>query len=119
LVPGDSGCWIKDELNGDVYGHVVCLDIFGEASVVPLKSTLEDIRLRTQAEAVSLAEREDLISLHGIKGPRDKTLRIPSENSAGNLEESTAKVAMTSSLWSYLRQIPHSWNYDGTQNQGT
>lgn len=43
-----------------IYGHIVCLDIFEEASVVPLVSTLKSLQFEMKASVVSLPTQEDL-----------------------------------------------------------
>jgi hypothetical protein len=47
-------------LSRDVYGHIVCLDIFEEASVVPLVSALKSLQHEMKASVVSLPTQEDL-----------------------------------------------------------
>ncbi|KAI3324285.1 hypothetical protein HD806DRAFT_494615 [Xylariaceae sp. AK1471] len=54
LRPGDSGSWVMCEGTGEVYGHVVSIDMFGEAYVMPLSHTLNDIGVHLQADHISL-----------------------------------------------------------------
>ncbi|KAH9897176.1 hypothetical protein F4778DRAFT_783283 [Xylariomycetidae sp. FL2044] len=54
LEPGDSGSWVVREDTGDVYGHVVSVDMFGEAYVMPLCHTLASIRTQLEADNVCL-----------------------------------------------------------------
>lgn len=54
LIPGDSGAWVVHESTGEVYGHVVSLDSFGEACVLPIQGTLDEIRRHTKAKSVWL-----------------------------------------------------------------
>ncbi|RYO90998.1 hypothetical protein DL766_000466 [Monosporascus sp. MC13-8B] len=57
LQPGDSGAWVVDELTGEVYGHVVSADAFGEAYVMPIQDTLRDVQRHLRALYVSLPSR--------------------------------------------------------------
>ncbi|KAI0515090.1 hypothetical protein F5B22DRAFT_201446 [Xylaria bambusicola] len=54
--PGDSGSWVIGEATGKVYGHVVSIDMFGEANVMPFDHTLRDIQAHLQADFVGLPE---------------------------------------------------------------
>ena len=54
LIPGDSGAWVVHERTGKVYGHVVSIDSFGEAYVLPIQGTLDEIRRHTKAKSVWL-----------------------------------------------------------------
>ncbi|RYP11812.1 hypothetical protein DL765_007578 [Monosporascus sp. GIB2] len=58
LQPGDSGAWVVNEHTGEVYGHVVSADAFGEAYVMPIQDTLRDVQRHLQAWYVSLPSRE-------------------------------------------------------------
>ncbi|KAM0380127.1 hypothetical protein ACHAPK_000722 [Fusarium culmorum] len=55
LCPGDSGLWVVDAKNGSLYGHVVSVDAFGEAQVMPIRPTLQSIKRQLRAAQVSLA----------------------------------------------------------------
>lgn len=46
-VPGDSGAWIVNAQNGDIYGHIVAGDTTsGLAYIIPAYKVFDDIRLR-------------------------------------------------------------------------
>ncbi|KAJ3479256.1 hypothetical protein NLG97_g8365 [Lecanicillium saksenae] len=60
LLPGDSGSWVANPSNGNVYGHLVAIDAFGEGYVVPIKHTLEDIKRHLNATRVFIPSGEDL-----------------------------------------------------------
>ncbi|EKJ68474.1 hypothetical protein FPSE_11482 [Fusarium pseudograminearum CS3096] len=55
LCPGDSGLWVVDAKNGNLYGHVVSVDAFGEAQVMPIQPTLQSIKKQLKAAQVYLA----------------------------------------------------------------
>lgn len=44
-----------------VYGHVASLDIFGDALVVPLQDTFEDIKLCLKANSIRLPVANDFV----------------------------------------------------------
>ena len=54
LTIGDCGSWVVDTLTNELYGHVVAADMFGDAYVVPLNETLEQIEEVLDAESVAL-----------------------------------------------------------------
>ncbi|KAM4058971.1 hypothetical protein HRG_008154 [Hirsutella rhossiliensis] len=62
LSPGDSGSWVVSESTGEVYGHVVSMDAFGEAQVMPIQATLESIRTQLDASRVFLPTLKDIQS---------------------------------------------------------
>ncbi|CAG2005225.1 unnamed protein product [Fusarium graminearum] len=53
--PGDSGLWVVDENTSRLYGHVVSVDAFGEAQVMPIQSTLKSIKSQLKASRAFLA----------------------------------------------------------------
>ncbi|KAL9575405.1 hypothetical protein ACKAV7_000203 [Fusarium commune] len=60
LSPGDSGSWVVDAKTSELYGHVVSVDAFGEAQVMPIRSTLDSIRMQMNATRVSLPYPDEL-----------------------------------------------------------
>ncbi|KAK6835010.1 hypothetical protein PG987_009704 [Apiospora arundinis] len=54
LGPGDSGCWVVREDNGDICGHIVSIDDSGECYVLPFHQVFQDIQLKLNADAVGL-----------------------------------------------------------------
>ena len=60
LYPGDCGSWVVDDQTYEVYGHVVASDVLGEAYVVPLHATLQDIATRLAARSASLPTEFDI-----------------------------------------------------------
>ncbi|KAF5725225.1 hypothetical protein FMUND_17 [Fusarium mundagurra] len=54
LSPGDSGSWVVDSKTLELYGHIVSVDAFDEAQVMPIHPTLESIKLRLSASRVFL-----------------------------------------------------------------
>ncbi|KAK5989223.1 hypothetical protein PT974_10725 [Cladobotryum mycophilum] len=56
ITDGDSGSWVVDPETGNVYGHVVATDPFGDAYVIPFDNLLDDIRRCLNATSVKLPE---------------------------------------------------------------
>ncbi|PVH73592.1 hypothetical protein DL98DRAFT_367345, partial [Cadophora sp. DSE1049] len=52
LRGGDCGAWVVDKTTHELYGHVVASGVFGEAYVVPLDCSFENIRLQLGAKSV-------------------------------------------------------------------
>lgn len=59
---GDSGSWVVHPKNGVVFGHVVALDCFGEARVIPMNDTLADIKFHLRALDVSISTYDDILT---------------------------------------------------------
>ena len=60
LQQGDCGSWVIDIETGEVYGHVVASDDFGEAYVVPLRDTIKDIETQSQLTSVHVPTLSDI-----------------------------------------------------------
>ncbi|KAF4502726.1 hypothetical protein FAGAP_1029 [Fusarium agapanthi] len=60
LSPGDSGSWVVDEKTSVLYGHVVSTDAFGEAQVMPIRSTLDSIKVQMNAARVFLPNSDEI-----------------------------------------------------------
>jgi hypothetical protein len=50
-----------DEATSEVYGHVVASDAFGEAYVVPLRDTIQDIQTRLNSKTVRLPTAAEIL----------------------------------------------------------
>ncbi|KAL4727169.1 hypothetical protein ACLX1H_006070 [Fusarium chlamydosporum] len=75
LRPGDSGSWVVDAKTSRLYGHVVSVDVFGEAQVIPIHTTLQSIREQLKAKQVYLPQSQDIDRLKAtLKQP---SLSIP------------------------------------------
>ncbi|KAF4444771.1 hypothetical protein FACUT_426 [Fusarium acutatum] len=74
LSPGDSGSWVVDAKTFVLYGHVVSTDAFGEAQVVPIRSTLDSIKVQMNATRVFLPNSDDIQLLQ--KESRSRTPAI-------------------------------------------
>lgn len=57
---GDCGSWVVDSHTYEVYGHVVALDAFGEAYVIPIKETLRCIEKQLSAQRVCLPRQDEV-----------------------------------------------------------
>jgi hypothetical protein len=64
---GDSGSWVTTGRGLFACGHVVCVDDFGDISIVPLESTFTDIKRLLGASAVNLPTHEDLLAWQNEK----------------------------------------------------
>ena len=68
LKAGDSGSWVFDCQNYQVYGHVVAVDLFEEGIVVPMHAILIDIKQELNATDVWL---------HGFPGRHTEIKALP------------------------------------------
>ncbi|KAK3692986.1 hypothetical protein B0T22DRAFT_372470 [Podospora appendiculata] len=60
---GDSGAWVVNPITKEVYGHVVATDCTGDAYVVPLHSSLADMKELLEVESVDLPTTADLLDI--------------------------------------------------------
>jgi hypothetical protein len=81
LPDGSSGSWVVDPFTGDVYGHIVANDPFGDVYVVPLADTFNEIRKAYGAKEVRIASELDLESTGSSAPPRE----APNEFSTAKL----------------------------------
>ena len=63
LSSGDSGSWVIDKLTGEVMGHVVASDLFGDAYVVPIHAAFQQMKESLGADSVRLATKDDISKL--------------------------------------------------------
>jgi hypothetical protein len=54
VCEGDSGAWVAHSAAPEVYGHVVATDILGDAYVMPLVDTFQEIKECMGAKSVRL-----------------------------------------------------------------
>ncbi|KAK2938449.1 hypothetical protein FoTM2_001667 [Fusarium oxysporum f. sp. vasinfectum] len=102
LSPGDSGSWVVDAKTSVLYGHVVSTDAFGEAQVMPIRSTLDSIKVQMNATRVFLPNSDEIQLLR-------ETSRIPVP---ANLEASPITVAPEQQE---ITQATHSEDMTGDQ----
>ncbi|KAK0615682.1 hypothetical protein B0T17DRAFT_350785 [Bombardia bombarda] len=60
---GDSGSWVVNPVSMDVYGHVVATDCTGDAYVIPLHGTFDEMKTVLGAGSVELPTTADLLNL--------------------------------------------------------
>ncbi|CAF3591160.1 unnamed protein product [Fusarium graminearum] len=83
FCPGDSGLWVVDAKSLGLYGHIVSVDAFGEAQVIPIQSTLQSIKWQLKAKRVSLATSLAVEELHvAQREPPSSTLSEPTGRSS-------------------------------------
>ncbi|KAK3295350.1 uncharacterized protein B0H64DRAFT_395077 [Chaetomium fimeti] len=64
LRDGDSGAWVVNPVSMEVYGHVVATDATGDAYVLPLHRSFEEMRaVLPGVEAVDLPRTADLLDV--------------------------------------------------------
>ncbi|GAB1316932.1 hypothetical protein MFIFM68171_07142 [Madurella fahalii] len=61
LQDGDSGSWVVNPISMEVYGHVVATDMTGDAYVIPLHRSFEEMREVLGLESVDLPRTADLL----------------------------------------------------------
>ncbi|KAF2104514.1 hypothetical protein NA57DRAFT_51335 [Rhizodiscina lignyota] len=103
VIEGDSGSWVVDSTSGEVYGHVVASDLFGDAYIVPLDATFRDMAARLDVVSVVLPTSVDIvpISLLSLAGqiPVESSLsRLALRNSGAEQTEMEYKDSGYSSL---------------------
>ncbi|KAI0862225.1 hypothetical protein F4860DRAFT_133206 [Xylaria cubensis] len=61
ILDGDSGSWIVDATQFEVYGQLVASDVFGSGYVIPMTDILSDVKLRLGAQSVELPSLVDIL----------------------------------------------------------
>lgn len=84
---GDSGTWVANAFNKQVYGQIVAIDIFGDAHVMPLERILKDIE-DSFTNSLGGKWRAKLAGPSQIKSLRSQstTLLFPPESSSSSSE---------------------------------
>jgi len=95
LPQGSSGSLVIKAASGEVYGHIVADDTFGDVFVVPLSDVLDDVKLALKAETVTLPTFADLC------------LRLP-EDQVNDLAPSDGQITPLSSRygWQQTHRYP-------------
>lgn len=87
-----------DILTNEVYGHVIAVDSFGEAYVIPLQATFEQIERRVGAHSVRLAGSQDIKDYQTKRLeaylPADATPLSPSEIDSGYSSMDTSPIVV-------------------------
>ena len=60
LQKGDCGSWVIDIESGEVFGHVVAADDFGEAYVIPFDSTTKEMSVDLGMDLVTIPTIKDI-----------------------------------------------------------
>ncbi|KAF4333541.1 hypothetical protein FBEOM_12653 [Fusarium beomiforme] len=93
LNPGDSGSWVVDAKTSKLYGHVVSVDAFGEAQVMPIQGILRSIRYHMNAKHVWLPTSEEIQLLQGIsRSPLSDDMAASPVAEGHENEESTTEI---------------------------
>ncbi|MCJ1436585.1 hypothetical protein MMC27_005965 [Xylographa pallens] len=88
LEPGDCGSWAVNYVTNEVYGHVVGSDVFGEAYIVPLHSTLAQMKERFAAASVRLPRQVEVAAWLSLQAEAlAKPLPPPSTPELSSLSE--------------------------------
>jgi len=86
IQDGHSGAWVVNPISMEVYGHVVATDLTGDAYVIPLHATFDEMkRTMPGVEAVGLPTTADLLDLAlRNSGPTTAAIRRRSTASSGD-----------------------------------
>ncbi|KAK3316007.1 hypothetical protein B0H66DRAFT_560105 [Apodospora peruviana] len=86
---GHSGAWIINPISCEVYGHVVATDITGDAYMIPLHSSLAEMKsLLPGIESVDLPTTADLVDL-ALRGSSSRTDSDLSHHSSSSTDDTT------------------------------
>jgi hypothetical protein len=90
VIDGDCGSLVVNKETLEIYGHVVATNPLGEAYVVPLQNTLDQIRVAFAAEELTLPAPEPIVQILV-----QSILSEQSHEPTATDEASTAVVRMT------------------------
>ncbi|KAL7625218.1 hypothetical protein AAE478_004433 [Parahypoxylon ruwenzoriense] len=65
---GDSGSWVVDTTNYEVYGQLVASDILGGGYIIPMVDILCDIKSRLGARSVGFPDAADILAAQVFMG---------------------------------------------------
>jgi hypothetical protein len=77
LSKGDSGSWVMTD-DGQVIGHLVATNAFGEALLIPMSDILQDIKSKLNVQKVSLPSEPITMTL--VDGPLRNMLKASNPN---------------------------------------
>ncbi|KAB8356701.1 hypothetical protein FH972_024277 [Carpinus fangiana] len=121
VTDGDSGAWVVDTESDVVYGHVVAVDLFGDAHVVPLERVLSDMRLGFDAVEVKLAEAgppREVESIASNIAPNSTSARFHGSYSFPDSGYATREASKNSTVETLQPQPGPSWD-SGSVSIGT
>ncbi|KAK6535555.1 hypothetical protein TWF694_002009 [Orbilia ellipsospora] len=100
VVPGDCGSWVIDRSTHELYGHIVAIDIFEEAYVVPFEDTVTQMAESLGADFVGLPTMMDFrlhndICLEYLRSPVPKLSKQVEEPDSWSSSSATIKGSDT------------------------
>ena len=60
-MKADSGAPVVYEFTGEVFGHIIAVDVSGEGCMMPIHGTMDEIRNHLSAREVRLASPNDVL----------------------------------------------------------
>ncbi|KAF3934594.1 hypothetical protein ABW20_dc0101031 [Dactylellina cionopaga] len=119
VSPGDCGSWVLDAETHAVYGHIVAVDIFDEAYVVPFEDATEHILRFFEADFVGLPSHVDFSidqTLRTVKklealttNPPVMRFAQPHKGKPSEIQQRTAKVPAAGSL--VFQRLVHYYHF--------
>ncbi|TRX95934.1 hypothetical protein FHL15_003076 [Xylaria flabelliformis] len=114
ILDGNSGSWVVDATQFEVYGQLVASDVFGSGYVIPMTDILSDIKLRLGAQSVELPSLVDILQASTIDmdgrlatngqdqyGLQTMSARISSGSPTPTLDDHSEIAILNSSSTSY------------------
>ncbi|KAL4935865.1 hypothetical protein BDV06DRAFT_228425 [Aspergillus oleicola] len=99
LQKGDSGSLVVDIVSNEIYGYLIGLNFMGEAYIMPMKATIDQIKEALKAENVSLPDtHQALDQMNGTPAFHPSIpIPLPSlEQTLGNNEPINHAVSLAS-----------------------
>jgi hypothetical protein len=90
---GDSGSWVVHNGSPLVFGHVVATDVFGDAYVIPMVDTFDDIKRCMGAKTVELPTAKDfeVIENSNVEPVTEKPTRKTNRSGTVMLQQDTSQ----------------------------
>ncbi|KAF5619020.1 hypothetical protein F52700_11880 [Fusarium sp. NRRL 52700] len=111
LSPGDSGSWVVDTKTSVLYGHVVSTDAFGEAQVMPIRSTLDSIKVQMNATRVFLPNSDEIRLLQEESRSRAANLEISLVTEESSSKRAASRQDIVARSLEIARESPDGASY--------
>lgn len=94
---GDCGSWVVDSQTGKVYGHIVALDTFGEAYIVPSRDSFQDIAKQLGCASVHIPTGQEICDYWTNQEPpmAPSSPTAPTDSGYSSLQQSPARSNAT------------------------
>ncbi|KAF2259286.1 hypothetical protein CC78DRAFT_586118 [Lojkania enalia] len=113
---GDSGAWVVRNAAPELYGHVVATDALGDAYVIPVPNTFDNIRDCMGAASVQLPRSSDFAHFHTNTSPTvaERPQTMPEKKRLRRIYDDPRNNPTLPDPWGIFLQVSDA-NYQGEE----